>query len=274
MPAEPNEEGVPPGTYLTSCEECKFVYDIESSEKMLQCTRCSKECGTKVVTNKISVGACESFGNSDGMLVCDNLPTNEWNLPNGTYKNSCGGCKLENSNEVDDNDSGGVAVHIVLSCLACKDSNGETHSSTLIIERDSGCNRIGNREGSLVCEEDMQLEEDAELPEGTYKDSCSGCLLTSGGENNENHDDTAYGVLSCSACKDGQGETHTSTLRIEEEGDCLAIGNREGVLLCEDNRQAEEPKLAYDNTVHTEAVLAELDDDSEEDDDVNENDEL
>ena len=47
-------------------------------------------------------------------------------------------------------------------------------------------------------------------------------------------------ALDCTDCKDGSGMTHTSTLSSREVAACARIGNNNGELKCELNREPHE----------------------------------
>jgi len=142
-PAAENEEGIPGGTYLTSCKGCALSEDKET----LSCTHCPKGCGSKVPTNKVAVASCpDGFGNSNGKLICD-TPGNQDGIPEGSYNGSCGGCKLEGS---------------ALSCSHCSDGAGGHKESTFEVKAgDAACKVIGNANGVLTCEDKAAEEEEA-----------------------------------------------------------------------------------------------------------------
>jgi hypothetical protein len=142
-PAAENEEGIPGGTYLTSCKGCALSEDKET----LSCTHCPKGCGSKVPTNKVTVASCpDGFGNSNGKLICD-TPGNQDGIPEGSYSGSCGGCKLEGS---------------ALSCSHCSDGAGGHKASTFEVKAgDAACKVIGNANGVLTCEDKAAAEEEA-----------------------------------------------------------------------------------------------------------------
>ena len=54
------------------------------------------------------------------------------------------------------------------------------------------------------------------LPDGTYKDSCSGCALSEG-------------RLSCESCQDGKGKAHATSMATFG---CHKYGNENGKLVC------------------------------------------
>mmetsp|Transcript_6099 Transcript_6099/g.7495 ORF Transcript_6099/g.7495 Transcript_6099/m.7495 type:complete len:169 (-) Transcript_6099:254-760(-) len=156
----PNEEGIPPGTYLQSCNGCGLAADVDGTRNMLQCSQCPKPCGAVVRSNIVHIDACEAFGNNAGKLVCD-TPSNEEELPDGTYLGSCEGCRLTDG-------EGGNAV---LSCSACKNTKGGTDESDFTILSEGGCKVIGNDDGRLVCED--KSEEDDEFEEDHATESSS-----------------------------------------------------------------------------------------------------
>lgn len=100
-----------------------------------------------VTTNAIPVNACKAFGNANGRLVCDAEP-NAPDIPSGSYQDSCGGCQLV----LDDNQDGTP----VLSCTACTNSKGDVSASTLSLGEEGSCQKIGNDDGNLVCEDEEE----------------------------------------------------------------------------------------------------------------------
>ena len=99
-------------------------------------------------TNSLPVDQCpDGFGNSNGKLVCD-APKNADGIPDGTYKDSCGGCKLEGDE---------------LSCSHCQKGGGEHQASTIKADE---CTVIGNNHGQLVCED---KKDDSAKAEGSDK---------------------------------------------------------------------------------------------------------
>ncbi|KAL7560969.1 hypothetical protein ACA910_022453 [Epithemia clementina (nom. ined.)] len=200
----PNDEGIPSGPYLTSCNGCKLTEDGEK----LFCKNCPKSCGS-FVSSEVSVAACESFSNNNGTLVCETLSEEAQSLPQGTYLGSCDGCSMQSNG--------------MLRCTACKNSEGGTSASTVDV---TGCSTVGNNDGRLVCESTAKilakyLQKKDGLPDGDYLSSCSGCSYEA--END-------YFVLSCMACNTQDGDTKSSRIYLYKP--CWVI-NKNGQLTCE-----------------------------------------
>ena len=77
---------------------------------------------------------------------------------------------------------------------------------------------ITNRAGMLACKQSHQPG----LPQGSYLESCEGCLLQAG-------------TLACTACRNAAGGEAASELR--DATACASIGNADGHLECQDNER-------------------------------------
>ena len=127
------------------------------------------------------------------------MPKNAPGIPAGDYATSCAGCSLAAD---------------ILTCSHCEKPCGTRVLSTLDVTS-CGDAAITNKAGVLACKEALPANA-ADVPECSYLGSCPGCSL-------------AGAVLSCSACLDGAGKAHASSLDV---GDCLNVGNNQGALEC------------------------------------------
>ena len=134
-PIIPNADNIPPGRYRHSCEGCKV------DGEYVVCEGCKNADGQWVVA-KALISSCQSFMNMDGTLVCSrSVQDNEVDIPDGEYKQSCGGCFVFMPE-----DEPGKKY---LGCLECMDSKGEMHLNELDITEP--CDAIVNMEGELIC---------------------------------------------------------------------------------------------------------------------------
>ena len=118
-----------------------------------------------------------------------------------------------------------------LKCSHCSKTCGTQIASEVSLASCGGV--ITNRNGVLTCDEPLPPNA-AGLPTGTFAGSCHGCSLSADGA-----------TLSCSACLDGGMVRHSSSLDV---GQCTAIGNHQGVLVCEDSPMAQDAAAAAANT--------------------------
>ena len=160
---------------------------------------CPKGCGERAETS-IGLDACESFGNREGVLVCD-LPPNGEMVPPGSYAASCGGCALADGGKV-------------LKCTHCVKPGGALQESSISANECYGPDKdIGNRRGRLKCVEKDRPAPSANedgLPAGSYIGSCLGCSLSG---------EQAAQELRCSHCPDNDGDMVESAMRL---GSCGA----------------------------------------------------
>lgn len=194
---------------------------------MFRCMQCPRECGKNLITNVMAVNACESFGNDNGKLVCEGegtstgndeerreLLANAYNVPQGSYRGSCGGCHVVEKEDVS---------ATFLSCSACRNWKGVDYASTMVIGE---CRSIGNDNGQLVCEDDT-------IPPGAYQDSCSDCRLMKGRGGTK--------VLTC-RCRNSLGKKQDTLLVPPEDSTtgnfdtCQDIENENGHLVCVQGR--------------------------------------
>ena len=207
-PEQPNEEDIPPGTYLSSCNGCKFV---EGGSKLF-CQNCPKTCGTFVEAEVSISESCRSVSNENGKLVCEIPPEDLEHLPRGTYLGSCSGCTLEN-------------LGTILRCLSCRDTRGQSQASELNV---SSCSSVGNKNGKLECQASSAIparklqEEGGDIPAGLYRDSCSGCTY-------KRYNEELF-VLQCLACRTDQGVTVPSEMFMYNP---CSVVNQNGKLSCE-----------------------------------------
>ena len=125
----------------------------------------------------------------------------------------------------------------MLVCSHCEKPCGARITSSLDTTTCSEAATVTNSAGKLACKEPPPANADG-LPEGTYLGSCNGCTLSSDG------------TLSCTACTDGAGKMHASSLAL---ADCnlTSITNEQGSLSCEPEapRQLSEEAAAAAETV-------------------------
>lgn len=199
-----NEPTVPDGDYKTSCGGCRIqgapagITDPGAAEdKTLFCSDCTKTCGARI-TSQIDLSKCKvedgaNIYNSNGQLTCrEPLPSNQDNLPAGSYSSSCHGCSVTQSK---------------LTCTACLDAAKERHLSSIDFP---GCKSLGNNHGKLQCD-----DAETSIP-GSYSSSCQGCSLTGV-------------ILTCSRCKSDNGQEIQSSL---DTSNCRSVGNSQGKLRC------------------------------------------
>lgn len=229
-PPQPNEEGLPPGSYLKSCNGCRSV----PLTNLFYCTQCTRGCGKVVESDKAVVDRCASFGNDNGHLVCEEgagfqeakaqLLGNAEGVPEGPYLESCGGCRAIRDEEA-------LAGQTRLACSGCLDWHGATHASSLILESClAGGDTVGNENGVLVCAPPP-------LPKGAYKSSCRDCRLAKAPE------DAVY-FLRC-RCRDAQENLKDAVLYPPPGqtgfGMCNSIDNQNGALVCDTTREPKPP---------------------------------
>eukprot|EP01051_Picozoa_sp_SAG22_P018645 SAG22_NODE_3199_length_1861_cov_1.425085_2_plen_192_part_00 len=152
-----NAEGIPEGSYTGSCGGCT------ADGGSLTCTHCQATDGSQREST-LAVGSCaegEVIGNADGALACEDpaaepaaaaedasgagrrledLPAHEENVPHGSYKDSCGGCKVEDG---------------VMAC-ECLNGYGALQPSTLSLAElgGAGCaseSGLENIDGAVKC---------------------------------------------------------------------------------------------------------------------------
>ena len=99
-----------------------------------------KPCGARVGTNVILVKECTMFANNGGALECE-APANADDIPDGNYKESCGGCRvLKRGSET-------------LLCSHCRTAEGG-YAESFVVVKDCPDGSITNKEGSLACATD------------------------------------------------------------------------------------------------------------------------
>jgi len=209
----PNEPTVPAGEYTSSCGGCRIqtapdgITDASAAgQKALFCSDCTKTCGKRIPSSldlsecKVEDGA--SIYNSNGQLMCEEpLPSNQENLPVGSFSSSCYGCSVMGS---------------TVTYTACLDGEKARHLSSF---DGSECKSIGNNHGKLQCDDGPAnpaplAANDPNLPAGSYSSSCHGCSVTGN-------------ILTCAGCKDGD----VSSLDISN---CRSVANVGGTLHCQD----------------------------------------
>lgn len=102
--------------------------------------------------SEISLNECEvekgsDIGNNGGQLVC-NAAHGE-GIPAGTYTGSCTGCRLDG---------------IELKCNTCSQGDGGDNSDVTPVEA-GGCEKWGNSDGQLSCEDEVSRREGADVEE-------------------------------------------------------------------------------------------------------------
>ena len=137
---------------------------------------------------------------------------NAQGLPAGTYLGSCRGCQLTED---------GAKVY----CTHCPKACGKKVAvgGQPIDKCPFG---FDNSDGELVCAKPPNA---AGLPAGSFQDSCGGCRRVGGADGK---------VLACSHCDGGpDGAAQETSLELKEVG-CESVGNRDGVLVCEQDKGA------------------------------------
>lgn len=101
--------------------------------------------------------------NRAGALACKRAPgaINEDGLPEGSYMNSCQGCKLEGM-------SANGEPKQLLSCAKCADGSGKDKAASLLL---TGCDlaTVGNEAGVLTCDRPAGADEAAAQREAEAK---------------------------------------------------------------------------------------------------------
>lgn len=128
----PNEGELPPGTYVQSCAGCKVLEDGVT----LFCKHCMYPCGVDGESS-VRIDNCKSnfFENIEGHLHCHGK------MPKGSYKTSCSNCKLKDDDRF-------------LYCEVCYQAHGfpKAHIELEL----HGCERVGNHDAALVCEDETE----------------------------------------------------------------------------------------------------------------------
>jgi len=127
-----NDPDIPPGSYKNTCFGCRI------EEETLVCGRCLDDYGRSTPAS-IGASACSEYANDNGRLVCAAVKATEAPLPEGSFTESCFGCKATKL-------PGGQRLLI---CDNCADSYDNPMSS--ILEVGYGCEPVVNRGGSLAC---------------------------------------------------------------------------------------------------------------------------
>lgn len=166
-----NEIEIPDGDYKQSCGGCRIQREnflSEARPKYLLCSHCTKTCG-KHVESSLDLSSCKSedgdiIFNQDGNLKCeDPLPSNQDNLPYGSFSSSCYGCSLSGS---------------LLSCSACIDDDRVRRSSSIDLNT---CRYVGNVMGHLTCEDDRVIGNEDGYDVGPEYDSAMGLAYSESG---------------------------------------------------------------------------------------------
>jgi len=197
---EDNDANIPAGGYQGSCRGCKV------RGMVLRCTHCSKAAGGPRDTEMV-VSRCPKpylVNNNNGNLVCEGIP-NDPNIPQGGYSGSCQGCKLEDGGKM-------------LRCSHCFTSERRQLESTISLELCPRPSKVDNNNGNLVCQ---GLPNSDNIPEGGYRNSCSGCQLEDGGAR-----------LRCSHCFNAMGEQRLSDLDLTKCARPLDVDNQDGKMTC------------------------------------------
>jgi len=155
------------------------------------------------------------------------MPENELSVPDGDYKSSCGGCRIQSVPAGITDPS--AAQQKRLFCTDCTKTCGARIASEIDLSNckvEDGAN-IYNSNGVLACREPLPPNQD-NLPAGSFSSSCHGCSVTKN-------------TLKCTACLDEAKERHVSSI---DFSGCKWLGNNHGKLFCVDEPEGPEPKPA------------------------------
>lgn len=136
-----NEENLPLGNYKGSCGGCRLL-----DGGYLECDECVNQ-EDRTYSKIYARGGCTWITNMEGILYCTKnqttfiyLPSNNENLPNGSYIDTCGGCKLSTK----------VEHHVSLECTHCLNGKYSIANPSKIFI--SNNDLINNYNGTLTCE--------------------------------------------------------------------------------------------------------------------------
>lgn len=180
----------PAGSYRSSCST------LTMSGSVLSAT-CRDSRGANV-RSSLDVRNCDNrdIANLNGRLTCAGGGGGQ--IPAGSYRQTCSGMSM-------------TAQILTANCL---DNRRQRVRSTLDVRTCSGRD-IANANGRLTCSGGPG-NGNAQLPQGSYRNSCSGAFMT--------------GQILTANCRDSRGNTNRSTLDIR--GCNRDIANTNGRLTC------------------------------------------
>jgi len=184
---------------LGSCRGC----GLRAEGSRLVCTHCRLPNSPSIPSELNLPCASGKVDNIHGALACKPLP-NDKDVPAGRYLKSCQGCKLHD---------GGA----LLKCSDCDSASGHRRQSHIRVGECPSPGILDNENGNIVCN---GLPNADNVPEGTYKGSCTACQLINDGS-----------LLQC-RCSAADASRRLSSIKVE---DCRApgvIGNDNGLLIC------------------------------------------
>eukprot|EP00913_Durusdinium_trenchii_P013457 g12637.t1 len=192
----PNQEGLPPGSYLDSCRGCLI------SGTRLTCSHCRAPGPTQrpflaaATSEAARAVTCRAMCSTAAIVA--QPPATRQDVPNdlacppGPYLKSCQGCRSE-------------AGHV--SCALCRRADGRQVAAEAAAGRCRWPAQLENQDGELVCSGSLA---------GPYKQSCSKC---------QQLDD----VLSCE-CAKSDGQRLVSSYEVSRCQSPAELHNREGKL--------------------------------------------
>ena len=205
-----NEPDCPNGGYLNSCLGCR----LRNEGAVLHCIACGTADDTRRESS-VALDKCKSPGkldNRNGHLVCTGL-RHEPNIPEGGYRSSCEGCKVEHSEDL-------------LHCEFCSAADGGQRATSIYLAHCPAPGRIDNSNGFLICD---GLPHAESIPSGTFTASCQGCRVS--GLQDE--------LLRCASCLAADGTQRESVFDVRQCQPPKVIGNRNGQLACGQYRNSE-----------------------------------
>eukprot|EP00435_Cladocopium_sp_Y103_P031164 s2296_g7.t2 len=196
---QPNQEGLPPGSYLNSCRGCSM------SGKTLTCTHCRLP-GSPSLQSSLEPESCPlpQINNIQGRLQCEPKP-NAHNIPPGGYQQSCKGCEMRSTGEEE-----------TLFCSHCSSASGNQVPTSFEPKNCPKPAKLDNDNGKLVCN---GVTNDAACPDGPYLQSCQGCHLSGS-------------VVVCPLCRRADGRQMEASHSMETCTRPARLENQDGRLVC------------------------------------------
>ncbi|CAK9065310.1 Dolichyl-diphosphooligosaccharide--protein glycosyltransferase subunit STT3 (Oligosaccharyl transferase subunit STT3) [Durusdinium trenchii] len=202
----PNQEGLPPGSYLDSCRGCLI------SGTRLTCSHC-RAPGSPSIASNLEYQKCPlpQINNIQGRLQCEPKP-NAASIPRGGYQRSCKGCDMQGHLDVV------VTVRpAAVTAVAAARSRGASprfHRSPAELDNDNG---------RLTC---RGVPNDLACPPGPYLKSCHWEHVRGQGCRSE------AGHVSCALCRRADGRQVAAEAAA---GRCrwpAQLENQDGELVC------------------------------------------
>ena len=214
--AKPNEANLPPGSFQGSCNGCS----VDQSTRMLTCTHCRGRGVTE--RSSLSLNACSrEINNMAGELQCAPEP-NEKGLPQGGYLRSCLGCKMVHR--------GKKGRHgAKLSCTNCGAHDGTQLKAEYAMDRCPSPGFLDNDNGILKC---FNLPNAADIPDGGYRHSCSGCKMTRMHDRGSHESSEKGDRLACSHCGTADGGQIAAFIHPNDCSEVETVDNNNGRLVC------------------------------------------